>query len=292
MVINKFDTTSDLHLIYPDKDKLADVVATVHAFIQYEQSRPPEDQLPHTPILIDLLQQWEANDQKRTDGEAQRADAAEKVEQLDREISKIVRHARKTLDAAFPSNPAKAKAWGFEAKHATKNILLPQTRDDHLRVLGHYIAKEQSRPAAERFLSPDLSEAMRVHEALREQVALRRAGQNQREQAVAASYVITAKMHYYLQAAVTHLLAFKFDFVLTVKFQYWGFNVVSRRSTAGKEEDAAIADTPTAATTSPEPAPEATSPETPSTNGTSSNGSTGDAVDLAPDNLLDGWEKL
>lgn len=263
MVINKFDTTSDLHLIYPDKDKLADVVDTVESFIAYELSRPPEDRLPHTPLLIELLQQWEANDQKRTDGEAQRADAAEKVEQLDQTLAKIVRYARKTLDAAFPSNPAKAKAWGFETKHATKNILLPQTRDDHLRVLGHYIAKEQSRPPTERFLSPDLSEAMRVHEALREQVALRRAGQNQREQAVAASYVIATKMHYYLQAAVTHLLAFKYDFIVTVKLQYWGFNVVSRRATAGQDEGAAIADTPTAATPMPKAAPEATAPAPP-----------------------------
>ena len=290
MVINKFDTTSDLHLIYPDKDRPADIVQTAQAFIRYEQRRPLQAQLPHTPILIDLLRQWADNDQKRTDGETQRAVAAEQVQQFDQAVIDMVRHARKTLDAAFPTNPAKAKAWGFEAKQSTQNILLPRTRDDHLRVLGHYIAREQSRPAAERFRSPDLSEAIRVHEALRRQIALRQAGQNQREAAVAASYVIGVKMHYYLQAAVTHLLAFKFDFIVTVELQKWGFNVVSRRATTGKGEDAATADTSTAAPSTPEPAPAASAPEAASTNGVTTNGSQPEDPDIIPDRVTEDWE--
>ncbi|MCB9076661.1 MAG: hypothetical protein H6631_03665 [Anaerolineaceae bacterium] len=290
MVTNRFDATSKLHLAYPVKDKQPDIIHAVQSFIRYEQSRPPAEQLPHTPIFIGLLQQWDANDHKRSTGEAQRAEAAELMQQLDQAIMAIVRDARKTLDAAFPRNPAKAKVWGFEAKQTTQNILLPQSRDEHLRVLRQYIAKEQSRPEAERFLSPDLDEAIRVHAALRKQVALRRAGKNQREEAVATSYVIAAKMHNYLQAAATHLLAFKFDFILTLELQNWGFDVSPRRTASAEAEEAIVADAPAETTPTSEPAPAAPAPETAPTNGTSTNGSQPEDGDLVPNLLGDDWE--
>lgn len=290
MVTNKFDTTSKLHLVYPDKDKPADIVHTVQSFIDYEQSRPSEAQLRHTSIFIDLLQQWDINDQKRSDGESQRAEAAEMVQQLDKEIITIVRYARKTLDAAFPSTPSKAKAWGFEAKHSTKNILLPQTRDDHLKVLRKYIAKEQSRPEAERFLSPDLSEAIRVHDSLRKQLTLRQAGQNQREEAVANSYIIALKMYNYLQAAVTDLLAFEYDFILTLEFQNWGFDVGLRRTASAEEEEEMTADAPAETEAAPELALEAPTSEAIPTNGSITNGSQSEDADIVPEVLTEDWE--
>lgn len=277
MVINKFDTTSKLHLVYPDKDKQGDIVDTVRQFIGYEQSRPPEKQLPHTPILRDLLAQWVANDQERTDGEAQRAAAAEQVQALEQAMFKIVRHARKTLDAAFPDNPAKATAWGFKSKHATKTILLPQSRDEHLLLLRRYIAKEQSRPAAERFRSPDLAEAIRIYDGLRKQLLLRRTGQVQREEAVATSYALAEKMHYYLQAVVTHLLAFEYDFTLTVELQKWGFTIVPRRTTSAEEEEAVTVDAPVEAEAVP-------------TSDPLTHGSLPEDADTSPTMLPEEWE--
>ncbi|MCB9109594.1 MAG: hypothetical protein H6633_35970 [Anaerolineales bacterium] len=290
MLTNKFDNSVKLNLIYPDRDKPPDIANTVQDVITYEQSLPPEAQLPHTPILIDLMQQWDETDQMRSDGESQRAVAAERVHQLDREIVALVRHARKTLDATYPESPSQAKAWGFEAKQSTKNILLPQTRDEHLRVLRKYILKEQSRPEAERFARPNLADAIRVHDELRAQLTLRQAGQNQREKAVAAGYEIAAKMYNYLQSAATHLLTFNFDFVVTVELQNWGFNVTTRRSTSSEEKaEEPLVDAP-AETTTPEPAPETITPEATPTNGTSTNGSTNGSLDLVPDETLNGWE--
>lgn len=290
MVTNKYDVTSKLHLEYPARDKPLKVVRTVKAYINYEHSRPPDVQLPHTPIMVDLVQQWSENDQKRLTGEAQRAEAAEMIHQLDQEMIELVRYARKTLDAAFPKNPSKAKAWGFEAKQSTKNILLPQTRDAHLKLLDVYIAKEQSRPEAERFTSPGLADLIRIRDDLREQLKIRQAGQNQREEAVAAGYVIAEKMYNYLQSAVTHLLTFSFDFILTLELQNWGFDVGPRRTTSSEEKaEEPLADAP-AETTTPEPAPVTTTPDTTATNGAYSNGSTSDSPDLVPDTLLNGWE--
>ncbi|MCB0212616.1 MAG: hypothetical protein KDJ52_24950, partial [Anaerolineae bacterium] len=269
MVTNKFDSISKLHLDYPEKEKPLKVVRTVKDCISYEHSRPPEEQLPHTPFLVTLLQQWDENNQKRRTGEAQRAEAAEMVHQLDQEMIELVRYARKTLDATFPKNPSKAKAWGFETKQSTQNILLPQTRDAHLTLLDVYIAKEQSRPEAERFSSPDLADVTRVRDALREQLKIRQAGQNQREEAVANSYVIAAKMYNYLQSIVTHLLTFKFDFTLTLELQKWGFDVGQRRTTSWEEEEEAM----TAPQAAPEATPEASAPEAAPTNETYTNGS-------------------
>ena len=290
MVINKFDTTSDLHLIYPDKDKPADIVQTVQAFIRYEQRRPPQAQLPHTPILIELLRQWAANDQKRTDGETQRAIAAEQVQQFDQAVTDVVRHARKTLDAAFPTNLAKAKAWGFEAKKSTKNILLPQTRKEHLNLLDKYIAKEQSRPEEERFTSPNLADVIRVRDDLRQQLDIRAAGQNQREEAVVTCNQIAADLYNFLQSAATDLLTFKFKFKLTVELQKWGYDVSPRRTASAEEEAEAVADASAETGTASEPAPAASTPEATPTNGAYTNGSPSEDGDLVPDMLTNNWE--
>ena len=291
MVTNKFDVISKLHLEYPPKDKPLKVVRTVKAYIRYEDSRPPEAQLPHTPIVKDLKQQWQENNQKRLTGEAQRAEASEIIHQLDREMIELVRYARKTLDATFPKNPSKAKAWGFETKQSTQNILLPQTRDAHLTLLDVYIAKEQSRPEAERFISPNLDDVIRVRDGLREQLSIRQAGQNQREEAVANGYVIAAKMYNYLQSAVTHLLTFEYDFTLTLELQNWGFDVGPRRTGSSEDkEEAALADAPAETESAPESATEGPASEPASTNGTNGNGSSADDLDLVPDMLTADWE--
>lgn len=271
MITAKFDTISKLHLKFPEKNKPEQIVDTVRSFVNYELSRPAELQLPHTPIMVNLLQQWAASDAQRTQGEYQRATAAEDIERLDQELSELVRHIRKTLDAAFPTRPSQAKGWGFKSKQSTKNILLPQTRTEHLMALDDYIAKEQSRPAAERFTSPDLAEVIRVRDTMREQLYLRHIGQNQREKSVAAGNRIAAVMYNYLQAAAVHLLTFNFDFTITPRLEYWGYNVVSRRVVSTKDGvEAGVAET-TAEADAPEAAP---------TYGTYPNGSISDLLDL------------
>lgn len=281
MITAKFDTTSKLHLKFPEKNKPEQIVDAIRAFVDYELSRPVELQLPHTPIMVNLLQQWAATDDQRTQGEWQRANAAEAIERLDQEIVELVRHIRKTLDAAFPTRPSQAKGWGFKSKQTTKNILLPQSRTEHLMTLDKYIAQEQSRPAAERFTSPDLAEVIRVRDTMREQLYIRRIGRNQREKSVAAGNRIAAAMYNYLQAAAVHLLTFNFDFTITPKLEYWGYNVVSRRVASTKD----VVEAGAAKTTSaPETTAEADASDDAPTNSAYTNGSISELLDLiAPD---------
>ena len=283
MVTTKFDTSSKLHLAFPDKNKPLEIVSTVEAFLDYETSLPPEEQLPQTSRLTELLEEWIASDDMRSEGEYKRAVAAETVEQLDSEMVRYVRRMRKTIDAAFPESPAEAKAWGFNAKHATKNILLPRTRKEHLMVLNKYIAKEQSRPEEEQFTSPPLTEVIEIRDRLRKQLNIRSAGQTQREEGAASSNQITLEMYDQLQGAVVYLLNFKFSFTLTVELQNWGFEVIARHSTSDEEEEGAIlADTPPKVETVPELPLEATS-----INGSYINGSSSlEKIDLSPENLL------
>ena len=290
MVTSKYDTASKLHLTFPDRDRPPDIVHSSRALIKYEQSLPPEERLKHTPYMVALVADWDQADAKRLDGESQRAEAAEAVERLDREMIEVVRTIRKIIDAAFPTNPSRAKAWGFEAKKSTKNILLPQTRKEHLNVLDKYIAKEQSRPEEERFTSPNLAEVMRIRDELREQLDIRAAGQNHREEAVVIGNQIAADLYNYLQSAMTDLLTFKFGFKLTVELQKWGYDVSPRRTPATDEEEEAVANAPAETGTAPEPAPAApTSPAAP-TNGAYTNGSVSEDGNLIPNMLADDWE--
>lgn len=280
MVTSKFDTSSKLHLNFPEKNKPLNVVSNVETAIEYEQSRPPEEQLPHTPKLVELRQQWTEWDHKRLAGETQRAAAAEKVEKLDQEMIEQVRRMRKILDATFPDMPTQAIAWGFKVKQSTKNILLPRTRQQHLVLLDKYIAKEQSRPEAERFTSPDLAEITRIRDELRSQLALRLAGQTQREEAVVAGSEVIANMYNYLQAVAVHLLTFQFDFKLTVELQNWGYDVVLRRPTIVEK---------TTPDEEAEAAPETVTAAAPA-DGTSTNGSANGTAKLTEEQADRGWE--
>ncbi|MCB0168397.1 MAG: hypothetical protein KDI79_29485 [Anaerolineae bacterium] len=290
MVTAKFDTTSNLHLNFPDKNKPLDVASSVRAYLNHERKLPPEEWLPQTPRLIELHQQWSASKTNRSIGEHQRSVAAEEIEVLDSEVHSIVRDMRKTIDAAFPRQPTQAKGWGFRAKQSTKSIILPQTRNEHLEVLDEYITKEQSRPEEERFTSPPLAQVIEIRDKLVEQLDIRLVGQNQREKNFAKMSALTLEMYNQLQGAVVYLLNFRFNFILTVDLQDWGFDVVTRRSDSEEEEDEATVDAPVEAETAPEPAPEASAPEPAPTNGSYTNGSQTngrllDDVDVVSDGL-------
>ncbi|MCB0014407.1 MAG: hypothetical protein KDE34_20980 [Anaerolineales bacterium] len=175
--------------------------------------------------MIELLRQWDENDEMRQAGELQRTRAAAAIEALDERVRQLVRQIHRIVAAISFDTPADAVQWGFTYKQTTGNILLPETRREHLFLLKRYIAQEQSRPPAERLPQPPLAEVIAVYDALRQQLRRRRAGTVQRKRAVAAGGPIIAAMHFYLQSAVSHLLTFQFGGSLTPKLQNWGYDV-------------------------------------------------------------------
>ena len=295
MFTAKFDTFSDLQLNLPPKHKPFEIVLSTRSCLDYELSLPPEERLPHTPRLVELYDQWNTSDDDRSEGESQRAEAAEVVEQLDQALTRCVRHIRKTIDAAYPHSPAKAKSWGFPSKNSTKNVLLPRNRKEHLKLLDKYISKEQSRPEEERFTSPPLAEVIEIRDELQRQLKVRSLARAQREDGATISNAITLEMYDLLQGAVVYLLNFRFNNKLTVKLEKWGFEVVARRNAAEEEEEeapveAAADPAATSDAASTEPAPETTPTNGAQTNGTYTNGSQPDDADLVSNLLADNSE--
>ena len=281
----KFDTNSNLHLNLPNKNRPLEVARSVRAYLKYEEQLPLEERLPQTPRLIELNQQWNASKNNRSIGEHQRSVAAEEIEVLDSEVNGIVRDIRKTLDAAFPRQPTQAKGWGFNAKLSTKSIILPQTRNEHLDVLNQYIIKEQSRPEEERFTSPPLAQVIEIRDKLVEQLDIRLVGQNQREKNSAKMSAITLEMYNQLQGAAVYLLNFRFNFILTVDLQDWGFDVVTRRTDSEEEDEEATVEGAAEAEATPEATSEEAAPEAAPTNGTYTNGSQLEDMDVISNGL-------
>ncbi|MCB9100908.1 MAG: hypothetical protein H6632_15320 [Anaerolineales bacterium] len=271
-----YDTKSDYTVRLPNPNKRQDIFSSGKTFVTYDQTRPLEEQLPFTAWIADLLQEAAVCEQQRREGEEQRAVASEEIKDAHQRLRKLVRIMRKTLDAAFPETPTKAKGWGFKVKQSTAKILLPQTPEEHLNVADAYIVKELSRPEADRFTSPHLTDVIAVRNAVAEKVALRDAGQNQRETAIAQSNAIAAELYDHLQGAASHLMSFRYNYTITPELQNWGYVVVTRRSAGQNGDDKTAANgstNDTAANGTP-------------TNGSAANGSSEVTLDTVTDGLL------
>ena len=237
MMTLNYDTKSDYTVHLPNHTKRYDIFSSGRTFVTYDQTRPLEEQLPFTAWIADLLQEAAVCEQQQREGEEQRAVASEEIKEAHQRLRKLVRIMRKTLDAAFPETPTKAKGWGFKVKQSTAKILLPQTPEEHLNVADAYIVKELSRPEEERFTSPNLTDVIAVRNAVAEKVALRNAGQNQRETAIARANAIAAELYDHLQGAASFLMSFRYKNVITPELQNWGYVVVTRRSAAQNGDD-------------------------------------------------------
>ncbi|MCB0197559.1 MAG: hypothetical protein KDJ65_36775 [Anaerolineae bacterium] len=225
MATIKLDTAGQYLLRFPSKKTPSAVVDNVRTFVKHELSLPPEARLPHTPHLAELLRQWDENKFMRSEAEHQRTVAAEDIQELDAHVRRLVRHIHRVVAALMFSTPAQTTRWGFRYKQKTGNILLPETRQQHLSLLERYITYEQSLPAAEQLPQPSLAEVMAVYEALQEQLRNRRIGKSRRKRAVAAGRPIIEAMHFYLQTAVSHLLTFQFKGTVTPDLREWGYDV-------------------------------------------------------------------
>ena len=100
-------------------------------------------------------------------------------------------------------------------------------------MLDSYIAQEQSRPAKERFATPDLTEVIAVRDQLRANLTARNNGKARREASVAASRAVAGELLQNLQAAAAYLISTRYNFTLTPELQQWGFTVVAARNGNG-----------------------------------------------------------
>ncbi|MCB0193430.1 MAG: hypothetical protein KDJ65_15895 [Anaerolineae bacterium] len=229
MVRVQYDTNSDYSLYFPHPQERDAIVKLGEAFVAYERSRPPEQRTPYFPLVVDVLQQVEANRHIIQDSRSKRAIASESIKQLDRRLADCTRQIWLAVGAACKDATAEAVNWGLSFNQTTQNIILPQGRANRLTLLKQYIAYETSRDEALRFMKPDLAEAIRIRDSLEAYQKQYENGQNSVSIHIADNKILAELLLKHLQSASVHLLAFEFGYKLTRAIQAWGYDVVERR---------------------------------------------------------------
>ena len=281
------DTLSPYHVNLPTPNDGPDLINSGESFVTYDETLPPEQQSPLLPEIRELLQQCTPSQNVIITSEAQRTMASEAVKRLDEQATTLIRKIHRMFNHTFFETPEAAEQWGFKVKQSTRNILMPQNRPQRLALLNAYIAKEESRPAEERFTTPDLAEVVALRDDLKANLAIRRNSQNRRKASLTASNDALKALYDCMRTAGAVILIKHFNRTIHQDMTKWGFEVI-RRQAKGKDAEAepAANGTTTTPTNGSEPttngAATTTSAETTTTNGaeTSAETPTNGSVDL------------
>jgi hypothetical protein len=220
------------------------VLATT--FCTHENGLAANERNPHLLRISDLLQQSETFSDQKVNGHTLAVTSSEEAKRLNERAKVLVRQIQNLLSGLYAETPERATEWGFEVRQSGSRagkVLIPATRAEVITTLGKYCEKESSRPAAEQFAVPRLSEVKQVYDGLRGSLDTRDLGTTERKTAVAGTYEVAEALLDYLQAALAYLLVTKFDRKVTPELGLWGFDVIARPAKAsGNGEIPAKAD--------------------------------------------------
>lgn len=233
MSIVYIESQSPYQINFASPRKRPEVSGLGHKFVAHEQTLPVEEQTPHTPRIINLLDQLDTANNNRIEAERQRSIASDNLKRIEKQAPALIRQMWKTVTVHHPQQPSMATNWGFRMKGSTRNVLLPKTRDERRATMAAYIAREESRPEAERFTVPDLVEVITLHDEWEYNLAQREKAANEREINVERCNQLTPLLAHFLQAAAIYIIAERFTFKLSTQLENWGFDVtLKRRSSA------------------------------------------------------------
>ena len=213
----------------PRRHQRSDIIALAKTFVAYEQQMPPEQQTPYTESIQDLLAEILDDRSTISAGESRRLSASEAVKRDDQQARRLVSHMAQVVRAAVYDAPEEAYQWGFQVRQSSGTLRQPKSRRERLALLEAYIAKETSRPEADRFTAPALNDVRRISERLARNLAVRHSAQTQRESGIAARNSASHALIERLQAAAVYLVANRFGFNLSLELQHWGFDVIVKR---------------------------------------------------------------
>ncbi len=182
--------------------------------------------------------------------------SSEEAKRLNERAKVLVRQIQNLLSGLYAETPERAAEWGFEVRQSGSRagkVLIPATRAEVIATLGKYTEKESSRPVAEQFAVPKLSEVKQVYDGLRGSLETRNLGTTERKTAVAGTYEVAEALLEYLQAALAYLLVTKFDRKVTPELGLWGSDVIARPAKAsGNGTEPALDGGPIPAMTTPQ----------------------------------------
>jgi len=283
------DPPSPYQVNIPTIEQPTSLITAGENFIAYDETLPPEEQSYLLPDLRQLMQECVPTHNTYKSSEVQRTIASEAVKRLDERAKALIRKIRYKLNYDYMETPEAVEEWGFQVKQGTGKILLPKTRSDRLALLDTYIAKEESRPPAERLATPDLAAVTQVRDDLKANLDACRSNRSRRKVSYSARTETLKALYDTLRLAGGLIILKKFNRKLTPGLENWGIEVTKRQS---KEKDADAEATPaangttTTTTNGSEPttngAATTTSAETTTTNGaeTPAETSTNGSVDL------------
>lgn len=252
------DTRSPYHVRIPYPDQWFDLIEVSQDFVIYDQSLPPEQRCHYTPYIVELLQTCIPLCDAYETSKSQRTIASEGVKRLDEQAVYLTRRIHQMIKSCFYDTPEQAEAWGFQIKQSTQSILLPQNRKERLAMLKKYIAKEESRPAEERFTTPDLATIKQVREDLVANLAARRTKRDQRKSSRAARDKACGQLVDCLRMAAGDVMLRHFGHKISYEMQQWGFEIVERQNNRADRSEEAVGEAVKLAQLQTSPAPEAT----------------------------------
>ncbi|MCB9076006.1 MAG: hypothetical protein H6631_00270 [Anaerolineaceae bacterium] len=245
MLLIPLDANSPYHVGIPYPDQWPELIDMAQTFITYDQSLPPERQSPYTRHLIAMLNICVPLYETYESSESQRTIASETVKRLEAQLTRLTRQIHHVIKGALFETPEQAEEWGFQIRQSSQTILMPRSTKERLSILKKYIAKEDSRPAAERFTIPNLETVKRLHADLIAHRATRRSGRDRRKSSRVARDEAFAKLVDWLRMAAGHLMLCHFNHKVSFEMQQWGYIVIERPSGRnGRGEESAAEPAP------------------------------------------------
>lgn len=231
------DANSPFHAGLPENDQ-PDKLATVgETFLAYDRTLPLEQQSPFKDDIAQLLQDCSPQQDEFKQSEAQRTIASENLKRHEEQAYRFLQRIHLNLKSYLYETPEEAEEWGFEVKQSTRNIMMP-SKKDRLKVLSRYIAKEEGRPEAERFTTPDLAAIIEVRDQLQERKKRIHSSHVQRKSSRVARDATLQALKDTLRAAGTVIIVKNLGRVISPELGKWGYEVYERSSRPDNPNDA------------------------------------------------------
>ena len=242
MLTLKLDPSSSFAVRWPSSYRSA--VALAEAYVTYESSLAPAEQLQDVPLsaIQAALADAQTAIHAARSGERGRASAGEIVQQTYEALKPLIDKAIAQLKAKHFDHLALLEEWGLDTvvRQGKVQVRKPASQSQRLEFVEAYIAREASLPPEEQISDPPLA-TMQAHlSTIQTSMAQRTSGRDQREMNVQVRNTAVARLLDLLKVAAAIRVAMLHGGLVTNDLQPWGFQVVGRVTSGNGTREAPI----------------------------------------------------
>lgn len=228
MLTLKLDPTSTFAVRWPTSYR--SVIALAEAYIAYEGSLAPTEQLHDVPLsaVQAALDEAKAAVNAARSGERGRASAGEIVRQTYEALKPLIDKAVAQLKAKHFDHLALLEEWGLDTvvRQGKVQVRKPASQSQRLEFVEAYIAREASLPPEEQISDPPLATIQAHLSTIQTSMAQRTSGRDQREMNVQMRNTAVSRLLDLLKVAAAIRVAMLHGGLVTNDLQPWGFQVV------------------------------------------------------------------